>query len=148
MKTLQDTNMKTPLKLIEEFQCPGCIHGINPKTCQKFELNKDVLSCANHHPSTFASGIGRIALGLPKGFNRIGQLEFLPNTCYIRLYEKEPPKYDKFNIPVWAMEQDGFLFVRCYCPRINATFVDVIQGGKLKDAPGAINVGEFWGEID
>jgi len=142
----------TPLQMIDEFQCPGCIHGVNTTECEKFEKRDDgTLACKNHRPSTFIGGIGRIALGLPKGFNRCGTMEW-PETphCFIRLYEKpkDRTEYNKFNMPVWAMEKDGFLFVRCYSPRVNWTFVDVIQGGKLEHAPGALNVAEFIDDMD
>ncbi len=96
-------------------------------------------------------GVGRLAIGLPRGFNRTGSVEFGDKPfVYIRLYESPDmmPEYDRFNIPVWAMEQDGYLYVRCYCPRSNWLFVDVVKDGKLEHAPGAVNVGEFYDQID
>lgn len=146
------------LQMIDEFQCPGCIHGHGTETCPKFELKDErnggkphFFACKNWRPSTFMGGVGRLCLGLPKGFTRTGMVEFGDKSFdYIRLYEKpeDLSSYDKFNIPVWAIVVKGYLYVRCYSPRNNWLFVDVVKGGKLEHAPGAINVGEFYEEID
>lgn len=69
----------------------------------------------------------------------------------MRLYTKDGFKNDiwsRFNVAVWAMERDGFLFVRTYMPRVDVTVVDVIEGGTLALVPDAVNVGEFVDEID
>lgn len=58
------------------------------------------------------------------------------------------PEWDRLNVPVWAMVDDGFLFVRTFAPRVNMSWVDVIEGGDLSMVPNAINVGAFVGEID
>ena len=143
---------KLKLQMIDKFQCPGCIHGTDPEECPKFELIDDgCFHCKNWRPSTFLGGIGRSAIGLPRGFCRTGEVEFIDKPfTYIRLYEKPEDLngYDKFNVAVWAMEHEGYLFVRCYSPRNNWLFVDVVKDGKLEHAPGAINVGEFYNEID
>jgi hypothetical protein len=143
------------LQMIDTFQCPGCIHGTDPETCSKHKLSQDTpgsfFYCVNWRPSTFMGGVGRIALGLPRGFLRTGMVEFGDKPfCYIRLFKKPEDMlgYDKFNVPVWAMERDGHLFVRCYSPRNNWLFVDVVKDGKLEHAPGAINAGEFYEEMD
>jgi hypothetical protein len=46
------------------------------------------------------------------------------------------------------MEQDGLLFVRTFAPRINICWVDVIQEGKMKLTPKAIDVSKFSDQID
>lgn len=57
--------------------------------------------------------------------------------------------WNDLNIPVWAMEEDGFLFVRTYMPRINMGATDIIEGGKREElCPNAIDVREFCEEID
>jgi hypothetical protein len=69
----------------------------------------------------------------------------------IRLHQKNSVKadfWDKFNVPVWALVQEGVLFVRTYCPRTNQTFVDVIEGGTLSLVPQAIDVAPFYEEMD
>lgn len=155
---------KVQLEMIREFQCPGCGCGTYPdEGCESYKLAEDGLPgsfrCEGWRPSTFMGGIGRICLGLPKGFTRTGMVEFGERPfCYIRLFEKPEnrPEYNRFNIPVWAMEENGYLLVRCYSPRSNWLFVDVIKDGKVemasfKDGPyehKAINVGDFINEID
>ena len=184
MSSLDDLS-ESETKMIEEFQCPGCVRG-SDVTCGAFKLLKDNgFSCRGHIPGTALSGIGFILLGMPKGFNRLGDwynyndpdLMFkqigiiglvekfrketdtkgvVPSGGYditqthIRLHTKEmkKPEWNKFNIAVWAMVENGYLFVRTYSPRINRSYIDVIEGGTLEMCPDAINVGEFHKEID
>lgn len=141
---------KEEREMIEEFQCPGCMAGSDIK-CGKFKLWKEWgVSCISHFPSTIMMPGGNIALGLPRGFNKLGDVkELRQKRAYIRLWIKgTKPDWDKLNVAVWAMEEKGYLYVRTYSPRTNLTFVDVIQGGKLEDAKDAINVGAFKDEID
>lgn len=139
-------------EMVEEFQCPGCTLGSNTK-CGSFVPNSDGMGamCNNHSAGTFMGGIGCIQLGLPKGFCRVRKPSLIGTKNYtnIRLHDK-PETYqpDHLNVAVWAMEKDGYLFVRTYSPRIDATFVDVIKGGKLDLVPNAVNVGEFIDQID
>lgn len=148
--------------MIEEFQCPGCTCGYKTNECDAFDFtNQDTgCWCLGHSAGTIIMGLGKIALGMPKGFNRVGTIltgfeddndRNRRRRTNIRLTTetlKESP-YDEFNVPVWAMEKDGYLFIRVMCPRINYTYVDVIKGGKIKDiCPNAIDVGKFWDEID
>jgi hypothetical protein len=61
------------------------------------------------------------------------------------------PDWDHLNVPVWATERDGVLYVRTYCPRINVNYVDVIQYGALDCIPSACNVidvAAFLDDID
>lgn len=134
-------------KLIEEFQCPGCVSGHNTK-CGSFKLDKPMpgaFRCGAHVPGTMMFPGGAVAIGLPRGFNKVGV-----GKMSIRFYDKgAPPIYDNLNVPVWAMEVDGYLFVRVYSPRINATYVDVIEGATIAEfCPNAIDVGKFVDEID
>jgi hypothetical protein len=99
--------------------------------------------------------IGSFALGLPKGFCRPGfetsGERLCRNVIDIRLWVSGThPAWDKCNVPVWAMQdtEDGFLFVRTYQPRLNITYVDVVENGTMDMVPNAINVGEFVNEID
>lgn len=159
---------KVQLQMIREFQCPGCSCGTYPdEGCGAYKLEEEknglgmcgaFFRCGGWSPGTFMGGVGRIALGLPKGFTRVGAVDLQIMKHYFRMYEKpeHKPEYDRFNIPVWAMEQDGYLFVRCVCPRNNWHYIDVIKDGKVemasfKDGPHehkAINVGDFYDEID
>lgn len=137
-------------KLIEKFQCPGCCAGSDMK-CGAFKLSKGYgVSCLGHAPGTFIIGGGTFALGLPKGFDKVGQSQERDEADpYIRIWVKgTAPTWNKFNIPVWALEEEGFLFVRTYCPRINTAYVDIVEGGKLSAVKGAVDVAPFKGEID
>jgi len=71
--------------------------------------------------------VGKFFLGMPKGFNRIGdsdtKINIFPNqTAQIKLWG-----YCKFNIPVWKYKNDkGHVFIRGLCPRINMPFLHII----------------------
>lgn len=134
-------------KMIEKFQCNGCLLGSDTK-CGSFSLEeyKTSFRCKSHHIGTMSFGAGRFAPGLPKGFCRIGE----DQNFQIWFWPKgEKPKWDKFNVPVWALDEDGFLFVRTYLPRVNQTKVEVVQDGDMGElCPGAIDVGLFIDDID
>lgn len=138
-------------KMIRQFQCPGCVNG-NNTDCGSFSICPVQRRCTKHVLGTNLLGTGPFALGLPKGFNRPGwdttDSRFL-NQINVRLWPSgSAPKWNHLNVAVWAMEKDGFLFVRTYAPRTNITWVDVIEGGALKLTPNAINVADFIDEID
>ncbi len=151
--------------MIEEFQCPGCTCGYKTDDCEQFDFNDAPTGCwcIGHSAGTMMGvpgmGFMKIALGLPKGFNRVGTIQTgfeeekdrnRRRSTNIRL-QVDPSKvsYDEFNVPVWAMEKDGYLFVRVISPRINYNYVDIIEGGKFEEiCPQAINVAEFVNDID
>ena len=155
---------KIQLSMIKELQCSGCMCGVYPGKCKVYELEEDnFFRCTGWVPGTIMAGVGKIALGLPRGFNRIGAVDLKIMNYYFRLYEspEKRPEYDRFNIPVWAMEYkadngENYLVIRCVSPRNNWHYVDVIKDGKIemasfKDGPyehKAINVGDFYNEID
>ena len=138
----------------EKFQCPGCTLGSDTK-CGSYRTADNWNSCRAHVLGT-SLGIGNyFALGLPVGFNRPGmnegkQGERTPRfQMDIRFWSNgDKPEWDNFNVAVWAMEEDGFLFVRTYLPRRNIGFLDVIEGGTLALTPGAIDAGKFRDEMD
>lgn len=151
-------------EMVEKFLCIGCTCG-GPTTCQKYNIERlsyGGFHCSSHSAGTFFSSIGRIALGLPKGFNRYGgsvppshlkegnsESARDKSPMLIRLFSKENKiSWDKFNVPVWAMVKDGYLFVRTDCPRINLVYVDVVKGGTLEMVPSAIDVSKFYDEMD
>lgn len=141
------TEIAAAEKMVENFQCPGCTCG-SIRDCGVFKLKKvegpmtGGFFCESHSAGTFLGSIGRIALGLPKGFNRYGApykgkpviMGEISGAMTIRLWLKgTKPAWDKFNVPVWKAlgqteSEKGYLFVRTYTPRINAVFTDVIQG--------------------
>lgn len=133
--------------MIEKFQCPGCSGGCDPDNCDMFKVTRyenqfggtfQLFYCESQSAGTILSGAGKIALGLPKGFDKVGAISNCLNydkiTTNIRLFLSTPINfYNYLNIPVWAMELDGYLFVRTYSPRINVGYVDIIKGGNLSD---------------
>lgn len=149
-------------EMVEKFQCPGCVAGSDTQ-CGSYEIadtGTGGFNCSSHVVGTSIVGIGQILLGMPKGFNRVGlRLDALnPHKFYIRLHPQDAQiMWNKFNIPMWAMEHEGHLFVRTYSPRINLAYIDVFQGWTLADiqahcepgfTPSVVNVGEFIDEID
>jgi hypothetical protein len=141
--------------MVEKFQCPGCSLGHEPKSCVNFVIDDYGTfgsSCRNHYAGTLIAGIGRIALGLPVGFNRYGGCAETKATdrMVIRLHPNWAPPWDRFNVPVWKVLEDNILYVRTYSPRNNFSCVDVIQNGALNDPmlENTIDVGQFHDEID
>ena len=140
------------LEMVQEFQCPGCVSGPSPCECPSFVYDEGQRRCTGHVLGT-SLGIGNhFAIGLPRGFNKPGWVfgeQFSRNTMDIRLFTKGNHfGWDHLNVPVWAIEKDGYLFVRTYSPRINVGYVDIIEGGSMADVPGAIDVSEFINELD
>lgn len=137
-------------KLVEKFQCPGCVCG-GDTNCDSYNYDPCELRCVSHVLGTQLGPGNIIALGMPKGFNRPGFREdgTAKNRMNIRLWETGTrPRWDKLNVPVWAIVKDSFLFVRTFAPRIDCTWVDVIKNGSLDMCPNAVNVAEFINEID
>lgn len=139
-----------------KFQCPGCLLGDNPDSCDVYEVDSTPgyknTGCKNH---TLGTQVGpyRFALGLPVGFNRPGfnDNESHRRRVLMRFWQVgEQPKWNKLNIAVWALEKDDFLFVRTYMPRIDVSVVDVIHKGKMSilSDQNVLDVAEFQDEID
>jgi len=151
---------KRQLQMIQEYQCAGCVAGHDPATCTSFELfNGYGFACTGHVLGTSLMGAGPFALGLPRGFCKPGY-EMGPggnptkdghrNTMAIRMWTGGAhPVWNHLNVPVWALEQNGALFVRTFSPRTNLTFVDVVDGGSRAElCPAAIDVATFINSID
>lgn len=148
----------TPLEMVKEFQCAGCVIG-GDTDCGKYTPYQDgTAGCMAHIMGTTTptkNGIVSFALGLPKGFNRGGRCwsdkHRWHSAMYIRLFPKGDtlPVYDFLNVPVWAMERDGFLFVRTAMPRMGEFAVDVIEDGKRADiCPQAFDLSKEYENID
>jgi hypothetical protein len=143
----------TKEKMVEKFQCPGCVDGPAPKKCKGYKLSEEHgIVCSGHVLGTSINMQIRFALGLPKGFSRAGPQDDMRATrskLSLSLWLKgTSPVWDKFNVPVWALEEDGFLFVRTYAPRTDRGRIDVIEGGTLAMVPQAIDVKPFYEEFD
>ena len=154
----------TRKEIIERFICSGCICGSNT-SCGNFftERKTDRITivrakgCANHLTGTsmFCGGqIIRFAPRMPVGFSKSKNIDGeFENRFDIEVYTKD--EIDEFklelnylNIPVWAMEEDGFLFVRIYSPRINLGRIAIVEDGTMDLVPEALDVKEFQSEID
>jgi hypothetical protein len=106
-------------KAVESYQCAGCTNGHNTTCFTASDIHK---GCGKHSPGTFMSGTGKLFLGMPVGFNRIGPQEKLPLEIFIVFNDV----YDKFNIPTWKhLNSDGHTIVRGMQPRRNQTFLHV-----------------------
>lgn len=143
------------IKMVEEIQCPGCTCGGAPAvTCPSFKAETGYgFACKAHSPGTLIARAGWMCPGLPKGFDKVGAFRAKGDDKRrnnLRLWiHPDMPDWDYLNVPVWAMEEEGVLYVRTYCPRINVNFVDVIQGGSMKDVPSRVHdVADFINEID
>lgn len=130
---MNDTIDVKIIETIEEFQCPGCKNGGDTK-CGVFEQKNWNKECSSHSAGTLMGGVGKINLGLPNGFNRMGALhEGMKSN--IRILDKETAKdfFDVFNLPTWTLEYKGHLLVRTYIPRKNISYVDIIRDFKASD---------------
>ena len=107
---------------VEEYQCPGCVCGSN---IECYEKGED-LACGKHVAGTTVfPQIGRVFLGMPTGFNRLG----VNGNMKINIFQelKDAWNYDMFNIPVWKhLDKHGNTLVRGLCPRTNWSFLHVI----------------------
>ncbi len=159
-------------EMIKEFQCSGCPCGSDPMTCSSFKLveSNGSFTCGGWSPGTFLLGVGNIALGLPTGFNKMGTCmtkEHIRSGFFIVMFDSPddiPQKngndgifdgwYNQLNVPVWAMEKDGFLFVKVLSPRKMEFRIEIIRGGTLdlfknyEGSPIPIDVSTFIDQID
>lgn len=138
--------------MVEKFQCPGCVAGSNTQ-CGIYKYDPDEMKCVSHVLGTQVGLGNHVAIGLPRGFNKPGwsrDRHITRNTIDVRLWTAgTKPDWNHLNVAVWALEKDGFLFVRTFAPRVNMSWVDVIEGGTFEMVPhGTISVAEFINDID
>ena len=106
---------------IELYQCPGCVCRSYPECYQK----GDGIECGKHVVGTTGISIGKILLGMPRGFDRVGDVNHLQLSIY-ETHESSDWKYNKFNIPVWKhYDKNGNTLIRGMQPRINQTFIHI-----------------------
>lgn len=110
-------NTKDKEKMIEDLQCPGCVCGHN-LSCGSYSLEEfdDYFRCSSYSCGTFmVGGDFKIALGFPRGFNRI------QNNKDIFLFEKISDSWGSdntlFDFSVWKGRHDGRVFLRVAQPR-------------------------------
>jgi hypothetical protein len=90
------------------------------------------------------SYVGRIWLGLPNGFSRLGPTEPAPPLHVFNSLQSLEKKwgecFNQFNVAVWKFRDEGskHVFIRVYQPRLNVGFTMVV-----------LNVtDEDWHDID
>jgi len=102
----------------------GCVCGSDIKCYISKKYNKHDIACERHCPGTSLSGCGKILLGMPKGFNRLG----LCGKTVINIFNIFPNgwEYTELNVPVWKyLDDKGNTLVRGLCPRVNSPFIHI-----------------------
>lgn len=115
-------------KFVETYQCPGCVCGSDIKCFGE----GSGIECGKHVAGTLVGSVGKIFLGLPTGFCRIGPVERM------KIFGFKSPSdgwgYDKLNIPVWKhKDEHGNTLVRGISPRINSPFIHIFLGDHLSE---------------
>ena len=137
-------NDKKIPKAVKEYQCPGCING---DIC--FALEQSGIGCGKHLSGTTASDIGRIFLGLPKGFNRTDMHGDTKVIIFESAKQQDKQwKYNKLNVPVWYYKKGKVTFVRGLQPRLNMPFIHIILSGEPIVSRAYEITDEFLKKID
>jgi len=118
--------METKIKeVVEKYQCPGCVGG-NDTSC--YIKSSDTLACDKHYAgTTIFPRVGRIFLGLPQGFCRLGPDEDIKIWIYKHTNDWT---FDKFNVAVWKHRtKEGHILVRTFMPRLNQGSIQIFIEG-------------------
>lgn len=116
---------------IETYQCPGCSFGSDISCFEKDKHDLENKGCGKHCAGTLIlPGPGRVFLGLPHGFDRLGRISgsnygedpkiviFEKFSEYTNAFGQN--QYDKWNIPLWKhLNKSGHTIVRWIAPRRN-----------------------------
>ena len=115
-------------KLIQEYQCSGCISGGSIR-CGSYEKQSDYGErCISHYPGTMMLGAGKMYLGLPRGMNKVGDFKSEKGDSRIRIWvDGNKPEWDMFNLPVWCKQDGDNLIVKTVMPRRMEIHIDIIQ---------------------
>ncbi len=129
---------------VKEYQCSGCVNGPALECYKKGEG----LECEKHCAGTIVGpAVGKIFLGLPIGFNRLGACENTKISIFERL--KDGWRYDKFKILVWKhLDKFGNVLVRGLSPRINYPFIHIFLENCMKDIDCVEITKEDMNEMD
>lgn len=112
----------TAKEAVKTYQCPGCMKG---PYISCYKQNTDGIGCASHIAGTLLPIKGKIFLGLPKGFCRLGFDTEMKPIIYEKYIHKEHA-YDMYNIPVWKhVNKQGHTIVRGMMPRLNQSFIHI-----------------------
>ena len=114
------------IRAIKTYQVPGDIGNFDK---DDYKTEDGGVGWKDHHPATYISGIGKIYLGMPKPFSRLG--EFNDMTLHIfKDYEQYITFFKlPYNVPCWKfLDEYGNTLVRGLMPRINRPFICVVLG--------------------
>jgi hypothetical protein len=108
---------------VKKYQCPGCVCGSG----ECFEKDPCSEACDKHHAGTLLRGIGKFFLGLPNGFNRLGECNTKIQIFNTFGQLKDFWTYDRFNVPIWKhFNKNGHTLIRGISPRINWPFLHIV----------------------
>lgn len=119
--------------LIKKYVCPGCTSGCDI-TCGNAKIYDN--TCQSHVPGTSklsSTGIITFALGLPIGFNRIGETKIY---CFEK--KEELWDFDKFNILLWKYQYGNDVLLRIAQPRRGEILTAVIENSTVDDFDGLL----------
>ncbi|GAG82670.1 unnamed protein product [marine sediment metagenome] len=105
-----------------------------------FEKDTNGIGCSKHCAGTrILPSIGKVLLGVPKGFNRYGINEKTQMVIFENFVQQNQQySYDKLNVPVWKYLEEDTCFVRGLLPRLNEPFLHII-GNITKEEFNSIN---------
>jgi len=111
-------------KAVEQYQCSGCANGSDISCFEKSSVAG--IGCGKHFAGTTMMPGGKIFLGMPKGFNRLGKEVDLKPTIFKTFSSAYKWEYDMWNIPVWKhLNEAGHTLVRGIMPRKNESFIHI-----------------------
>ncbi len=111
-------------KTIKNYQCQGCMIGYDT-SCFEENLTGGI-GCGKHTAGTYIGGIGKVILGLPKGFCRVGKFDGDLIPSIFEKFEDSGWDYSKWNIPVWKhLNKEGHTLIRGISPRVNSPFIHI-----------------------
>ena len=113
---------------VERYQCPGCVCGSDTQ-CYR---SGDSEACGKHVAGTLISNIGRVFLGMPKGFDRLGLCDKTKIDIFRELVNGWG--YDLFNVPIWKFRDEyGNVLVRGLCPRTNYPWIHIFLSDCMQE---------------
>jgi hypothetical protein len=119
------------MQAVKYYQCPGCVVG---KGIECYVKSNSGVGCDKHVAGTdLLPYVGRIFLGMPKGFCRMGFQDNLKiNIFENKSQQEEVHVYNEFNVPVWKYQDKLGVIIRGYMPRLNYGFIHVILDCDIK----------------
>lgn len=118
MGDVMDETWTLAEKATNELLCAGCVCGSGTEGCDQYAPQKDA-GCDSWSPGTTILGVGRIALGFPRGFNKA--LIRAHRTHWLALTPERRASCllsDDFNMPVWHKREGDWTFVKVAQPRL------------------------------